>query len=125
LRPWGIHVTLIEPGFVHSTGIENARWTEVSQQARAQADLPYHPYYAHMIAFIQRMSARSRTTPEGVARIIYNTMRQKSPPLRRAGTLDAVFFDLLRRFLPKRLYHQVLYRGLPGIDGWVDPADKP
>jgi hypothetical protein len=71
-----------------------------------------------MAPFIERTMGRSLATPEKVARRILRTIERRNPPLRVAGTVDAVVFDLLRRFLPRRLYHAVLYRSLPGISTW-------
>jgi len=32
--------------------------------------------------------------------------------------MDAFLFSMLRRLLPRSLYHEVLYRSLPGIARW-------
>jgi len=32
--------------------------------------------------------------------------------------MDAILFSMLRRLLPRSLYHEVLYRSLPGIARW-------
>lgn len=123
LRPWGIKVTLIEPGFVNSDSFLNARFTEESRYALEHPGAPYHPYYANLLNLITRMMRLSPTSAEGVARIVVKVMNQRNPPLRRPATLDAWFFRLLRRLLPQQLYHAVLYRGLPNISTWVPPKD--
>jgi len=56
-----------------------------------------------------------------VARAVLRTLRQKDPPLRVPATWDAHLFALLRRMLPRRLYHLVLYRSLPQIGEWGPP----
>ncbi len=123
-RPWGVRVTLVEPGFVHSNSFRNARYSEKGRRAFESADDPYHRYYTSMIGFIARMMRLSPTTPEHIARRIIRVMNQKRPPLRVAVTWDAVFFSFLRRLLPKRIYHYTLYRGLPDIREWA-PKNAP
>ena len=68
--------------------------------------------------FIEHKMGLSLATPKKVARRILHTMQRRNPPLRVAGTPDAVLFDLLRRFLPRRLYHAILFRSLPRIGTW-------
>jgi NAD(P)-dependent dehydrogenase (short-subunit alcohol dehydrogenase family) len=63
----------------------------------------------------ERMMALSIATPEKVARKIVKTMERRNPPLRVPGTPDAYLFDILRRFLPRPLYHWILYKNLPGM----------
>lgn len=118
VRPFGIYVTLIEPGFINSSSFQNTHYT--SQAAHSENDPadPYHHHYRNMAPFIERTMGLSLATPEKVARRILHTLQRRRPPLRVAGTPDAVIFDLLRRFLPRRLYHAMLYRSLPGIRTW-------
>jgi len=118
VRPWNIRVTLLEPGFVHSTSFENTRYTIASRESFEAERDPYHEHYAHMAPFIARMMNGSRTTPEHVARRVVKLLRAKNPPLRAPATPDAHLFALLRRALPRRLYHAVLYRMLPGVRRW-------
>lgn len=126
LKPWGVHVTLVEPGFVNSKSFKNALFTAASGKSLIDAQDPYHHYYGNLTRFIEKMMGRSPTTPERIARIILSIMTRKNPPLRVSATWDAVFFSLLRRILPQRLYHHILYRNLPGIDHWVSkkPSSK-
>jgi hypothetical protein len=68
--------------------------------------------------FIAKLMRLAPSTPESVAARIVSLLERKRPPLRVAGTLDAALFNLLRRWLPRGLYHEVLYRSLPGIATW-------
>lgn len=45
-------------------------------------------------------------------------MEQPNPQLRVPASLDARFFALMTRLIPRRLYHAILYRNLPGIKTW-------
>jgi|GEM_PF-5417211 len=71
-----------------------------------------------MSDFIERVMRRVTATPDRVARKIVRTIERRSPPLRVVATLDATLFSWLRRLLPRRLYHWLLYRGLPKISRW-------
>ncbi len=118
VKPFGILVTLIEPGFINSSSFQNTHYTSQADLSEADPEDPYHCHYRHMAPFIQRTMGLSLATPEKVARRILRTIERRNPPLRVAGTPDAIVFDLLRRFLPRRLYQAVLYRSLPGIRTW-------
>jgi len=71
-----------------------------------------------MTPFIEKMMGLSMSTPEKVAARIVRTIHNPDPPLRVRVTIDAYVFDLMRRFLPRRLYHWILYRSLPGVTKW-------
>ncbi|MCY2961687.1 MAG: SDR family oxidoreductase [Planctomycetota bacterium] len=118
VRPFGVHVTLVEPGFIHSTSFENTRFTADSAQSLRERGDPYHAHYEHMEPFIARLMAWSRSTPDFVAWRIERALTMRSPPLRMSGTPDAFLFAMLRRVMPRRLYHAALYRALPQISRW-------
>jgi NAD(P)-dependent dehydrogenase (short-subunit alcohol dehydrogenase family) len=125
VRPWGIHVSLIEPGFIRSDSFRNTRFTQRSFRATLDEDDAYHPHYLHMADFIEGMMARTIATPEHVARSIVRTLQNRRPPLRVYATPDAHLFALLRRLLPRGLYHAVLYRALPHIRAWGNAHGTP
>ncbi len=120
LKPWGVNVTLIEPGFINSGSFENVRYTTLSGDALRDPSEPYYGHYRFMAAFIRRVMRRSPTTPQAVAEKIARVVSQKNPPLRVAATPDAVLFDLMRRYLPRGFYHWLLYKNLPHADCWGD-----
>ena len=118
VKPWNIRVSLIEPGFINSGGFENVRFTGQSREGLSRVSDPYFTHYATMSAFIAKIMRRTWATSDSVAKTILHTLERKHPPLRVPATLDAHLFALLRRLLPRRLYHAVLYRSLPGIRRW-------
>ena len=119
-RPWGVRVTLIQPGFIRSDSFTHVLTPAGLDPERSA----YVEYYRHMGPFIARLMQRARATPDDVAARILRCARRRSPPLRLAVTRDARMFYLLRRLLPRRAYHALLYRMLPGVSGWVPPATK-
>jgi len=118
VRPFGIHVTLLEPGFIHSNSFQNSRLTLESAHSVTAADDPYHAHYEHMGPFVAKLMDWSRASPEFVARRVERALTMRSPPLRMSGTPDAFLFSMLRRMLPRRMYHAMLYRCLPGVSTW-------
>lgn len=118
VKPWNIHVTLVQPGFIQSDGFEKVRITEKGQASMASAESPYHAHYTNMADFIGQVMRRVPATPESVARKVCRVLKSSNPPLRRAATLDAWLFAWIRRLLPRRAYHWLLYRMLPNIRSW-------
>ncbi|HVK76383.1 MAG TPA: SDR family NAD(P)-dependent oxidoreductase [Kofleriaceae bacterium] len=118
VRPWGIHVSLIQPGFVHSDSFEHTRLTHESAHSQQDLREAYHAHYEHMSPFIARLMRAARATPDSIARRIARTIERRRPPLRVPVTIDAWLFGWLRRYLPRGLYHALLYRALPGIRHW-------
>jgi short-subunit dehydrogenase len=118
VRPWNIHVSLIEPGFIHSDAFEKVRWTGMSGASKDALFEPYHNHYFYMEGFLARMMRLSRATPHSVAKTVMSTIAAKRPRLRVSATLDAHVFAWLRRLLPRPLYHWVLYRSLPNVKQW-------
>lgn len=124
--PWNIRVTLVEPGFIRSGSFQNTRATRGSLRASSSPGDPYHVHYTSMARLIEKlMTRKSASPPERVADVILRVMRRRRPPLRVPGTTDANYFYLLRRFLPRSLYHAMLYRGLPDIASWGPPDPDP
>lgn len=118
VRPWDIKVTLVEPGFIDSDGVHKVRFTDLARAALNDPNDPYHQHYRHMETFVGRLMHTFGQSPKHVARQVLRAMNRRNPPLRMAGTFDARVFQLARRLLPRRLYHGLLYRGLPGVRRW-------
>lgn len=118
VRPWNIKVSLIVPGFINSMSVFKVQLTHLSERSINDPQDPYHRHYAYMSRFIERVMRLTTATPETVARIIVRTIERKRPPLRISATPDAYLFALMRRVIPRPLYHYILYRLLPGIRTW-------
>lgn len=123
VRPWGIHVTLLEPGFIHSDAYRRVQYTPESEHGAEDELDPYHAHYEHMSPFIERVIRWTWATPEHVAKKVVKVMRRRSPPLRLAATPDARLFSILRRILPGPIYHRLLYALLPKIRSWGPHQD--
>lgn len=121
VRPFGIGVCLVQPGFIRSDSFRNTRFTASSGRGHRDATDPYHAHYRHMDALIARLMTLSPSDAASVARVVVRAIQRRDPPLRIHGTFDAHVFALLRRFLPRDAFHHFLYRRLPGIRDWVRP----
>jgi NAD(P)-dependent dehydrogenase (short-subunit alcohol dehydrogenase family) len=121
VKPWNISVTLVEPGFINSDSFDNVRYTTLSGLSMRDPSEAYFGHYRFMTAFIGKLMTMSLSTPDHIAKKIEKLIGKKNPPLRSLATIDAFIFDLLRRWLPRRIYHFFLYRTLPYPDCWGDP----
>ena len=118
VKPWNIFVTLVQPGFINSDSFLKVRYTELAQSSFDNKSDPYHAHYRYMSQFIARFMRLSPTQHSTVAKHILSIMNHSNPPLRAAASFDAHLFSWIRRLLPRRIYHWLLYRLLPGINEW-------
>jgi NAD(P)-dependent dehydrogenase (short-subunit alcohol dehydrogenase family) len=117
MKPFGINISVIQPGFVHSNSFKNVY---LSRKAKFSGELegPYADYYTHISPFIEKLMAWSRSTPEKIAKKIYALMESRRPPLWKPATPDAILFGWLRKLLPKRVFHKIMFLMLPGSKRW-------
>jgi len=118
MRPFGVRVTVVRPGFINSDGFRKTHFTAQGQRALVDPSDAYHAHYVNMDALIEGLMTLTFYTPRDVAETILDVIEQKNPPLWIAGTLDAQLFDFVRRVVPSGLYHRLLYAFLPRIWRW-------
>lgn len=123
MRPFGVRVSLVRPGFINSDGFRKTRFTTQGKRAIVDPNDPYHAHYVNMDELIAGLMTLTFYTPRDVAETILEVIEHKNPPLWVPGTLDARCFDLLRRVTPSGLYHRLLYAGLPRIWRWGQGGD--
>lgn len=116
-RPYGIKVTLVEPGFINSDSFKNIL---LPKKAKLSAKLrgPHSEYYISMAPFIENLMKWAFATPDSIALKIEKLMKESNPPLRLRVTLDALAFSLLRKFMPEFIFHKVMFFLLPGSRLW-------
>lgn len=117
MRPFGIDVSLIQPGFIHSESFKNVRYTEKGRQSENGND-DYSQFYKYMKPFVAKLMGISRASPLKVAHLVLHVIQTERPPLWVPASLDAEFFYYLRRLTPRRLLHPILFKCLPGVKHW-------
>ncbi|AZZ36654.1 oxidoreductase [Bdellovibrio sp. qaytius] len=116
-KPYGIKVSLVEPGFINSDSFKNIL---LPKKAKLSAKLrgPHSEYYLSMSPFVESLMKWAFATPESIAHKIKKLIAQSNPPLRLRVTLDAKVFSILRKLLPEFLFHKVMFLLLPGSRLW-------
>lgn len=117
MRPFGVTITLVQPGFIHSNSFRNVYHTEQSDPTRVWSG-PYCDFYQNMTPFVEKMMSLSLTTPEKIAAQILQVIKTENPPLWIPATLDATVFYYLRRLLPRRILLPFLFWCLPNARAW-------
>ncbi|MCB9026781.1 MAG: SDR family oxidoreductase [Bdellovibrionaceae bacterium] len=118
VRPWKIKVSLIQPGFINSDSFKNVELTRESRKSIQDKNNPYYYHYNSMAPFIAKMMRFSPSTPEKIAEKIHKVIICDNPPLRVPVTIDALIFGLIRKLLPRKIYHMLMYYSLPKVYRW-------
>ncbi len=122
-KPFGIDVSLIQPGFIRSNSFKNVYYTKLSHPDHWQEGI-YGDYYANMSPFIEKLMGLSRTDPFDVARLVIKVIQQENPPLWIPATIDARIFYYLRRWIPRRFLMPLLFAALPKARTWGSQHTK-
>lgn len=107
VKPFGIDVSIVEPGFVQ-TGI----WDQghrILPSARDEQS-PYHHLFWKTEERNQQMLARTRLTSADVARRVVEAMTAKRPRLRYVCGARAAAIIALRRYMPARIFDDLYCR---------------
>jgi hypothetical protein len=124
VRPFGVQVSLVLPGFIHSPAYRNAVVGRLSRLATDDVKDAYHAHFKYMDRFIDRMMTFTHATPESVAQRVVKTINRRRAPLRVLATWDARLLWWFRRFMPQPIYNWITYRMLPGIRHWGDVSNE-
>jgi len=118
MKPWGVHVTLVIPGFIKSEGFSHTTENDKCKLSMKDIKGNYHEHYIGMKSFIRMRMKKSHDSNEMIASRVLHIMKMNSPPLRAYVTFDARLLFMLRKILPAILYMYIMYRLLPDIDKW-------
>lgn len=113
LKPWGIHVSIVEPGAVESRIWDKAR--QRADQMEATASPEAKAYYGEAIARVREAmeQATQRAIPARVvAEAVAHALRAPRPKTRYLVGLDARFRAVLAAWLPDRVQDWLLARVL-------------
>ena len=117
-KPFGIKVSIVQPGFVHSESFKNVYLPPKARLSLA-LDGPYSEYYQSLSPFIAKFMGYSNMTPEKIASRVLKITELKYPPLTIPVTFDALVFETLTRLLPTRLFHALMFKMLPNSKYWI------
>jgi short-subunit dehydrogenase len=112
MSPFGIRVSLIQPGFILTEFLDVAN--RISRPVIEHAG-PYTPYldgFAGMSEKARRIAGR----PDDIARLVVRALTDRRPRFRYAAPFHAKLFLMMKRFLPERLFEEVVLRQL-GLKG--------
>ena len=102
LRPLGIRVSVVVPGYCRS-GIERS-----SSQGEDRID-DYEPWRARALAVVHRRLERGKD-PASVGRLVHDLVRRRDRGLFHAVGTDARAMSLLRRLLPESAFRGIVRR---------------
>ena len=105
LAPFGVHVSVVEPGLFETDFQKN----EMRAERADDPDMPYAPYvrlYSKRSSQFDHLAA----DPIRVARVVEKIIRSRSPRFRYPVGVDARAGMIGARMLPERLFHAILSR---------------
>lgn len=104
LAPFGIHVIVIEPGFIRTEFLHVAQ--DVSRSVLERAE-PYAPFIADLDRWYERWQ-RWAGRPEAVAAVIRRALTDEPPRPRYAVPGHAHLLLALKRWFPESLFDRLL-----------------
>lgn len=109
LYPFGVHVVLIEPGYI-VTGIQQAALELFKPYMDKMNNGPYAPLYARFFESVTGSRAESKTTPENCARVILQAIEAPNPRIRYGVTQLATVAKWCKRLLSDKAVDAIFRR---------------
>lgn len=123
VAPFGIHVVLIEPGFIPTSMGQTSAGLS-SQYTRNAAASPYARTYLGFLQMWKKVTGKARNTPEDCAHVILHAVRTPNPRARYTVTRDAQIAIAMRWLLSDRRMDKMTMRML-GMNGDAGSAPSP
>ncbi len=98
LKPFGVRVTLIRPGFILTEFVEAANAASVDVVAQAGPYAPFYKGYQDSTKTMRRIAGQ----PDDIARLVEKALMSDNPAPRYNGPFHAKVFLLLKWLLPDR-----------------------
>lgn len=111
---FGIHVVMIEPGFI-PTNIGQASAEASSRYTENAATSPYAHVYLGFMKLWRKIMANAKSTPEDCAQIILRAVQSPSPRARYLVTREAKITAALRWLLSDHRLDKMILR-MMGLD---------
>ena len=100
LKPFGVRVTLIRPGFILTEFVDAADAASTGIMENAG---PYTPYLGGFRVGYDRLR-RIAGTPDDIARLVERALTADNPAARYSGPFHAKIFLLLKWLLPDAVF---------------------
>lgn len=113
LRPWGITISIVEPGRI-ATPIwqkSNEAANELEKRIDPDKTALYRPYIDRFRKVVLKMAATGGT-PESVANAVQHALEAKNPKTRYVVGTDAKIQAFLARFVPDKLRDNFILKNL-------------
>lgn len=114
LRPFGIYVSVIEPGYIPS-GMETASVGLSAHYGQAALQGPYAVLFRNFISFWKKTTKNPRYQPVHCARVVLRALTETPPKPRYTVTRDARIVRIMRRLTTDGMLDRMKIRAL-GID---------
>jgi NAD(P)-dependent dehydrogenase (short-subunit alcohol dehydrogenase family) len=111
LVSFGIHVVMIEPGFI-PTNIGQASAEASSRYTENAAASPYAEVYLGFLKLWRKIMANAKSTPEDCAQVILRAVRSPAPRARYLVTREAKITAAMRWLLSDRQLDKMTLRML-------------
>lgn len=107
--PFGIHVSLLEPGLVHTP-----HFTVNRNRARRAVDpsSPYYLWFCQHEHIVDKLLATNRFSPDDIAQVVYRILTARRPHLRYMVGAKAKLFTGLRNMIPGELFDRIYWTAL-------------
>ncbi len=99
LKPFGVHATLIRPGFIVTEFIEAANAASADVAANAGPYARFYEGYSANTKILRLVSG----VPDDIARLVEKALTRRHPAPRYSGPFHAKIFLLLKWLLPDRI----------------------
>lgn len=125
LRPWGIHVVLVEPASINTETVDKTE-SDAERTLSTMSETNRSLYGDAYRAMTLRAMAgvRQGSPPDVVAQVIHRALTARRPHTRYLAGKDARLLATLARWMPDRLFDRVRIKlfDLPKSFGEAQPA---
>lgn len=104
VKPFGIHVSLIEPGLILTPHFTTSRGRA---KGASQPSSPYYDWFIQHEAMVDKILSANRIKPVDVAQAVSQALTCKRPKLRYQVGLGVKIVFFFKRILPSELFRKL------------------
>jgi NAD(P)-dependent dehydrogenase (short-subunit alcohol dehydrogenase family) len=113
LKPWGMHVVIVEPGAIATPFWQKGQ--DTANEVEGQMDPEVRDLYAEQIEAVRGAARKSETEgipPERVAEVVAEALTSARPKTRYLVGRDAKLNARIRKIVPDRVFDRLISREL-------------